>query len=308
MNFQRLEYFSVLASYLSYSKAAKQLYISQPALSKQISVLEEELGIKLFKRTKRSVLLTKEGEICLSKTKNILYNYRDLLNWSESVQGSQYPSLRFGYYGLLMQDVVPVILQNLWKVHPTTEVSLRLQGINTLLSSLISGKLDASIITSTYYSHLPNINYQRICTIDYKLVVPSNHRLAGREIVHLEELKDEDFIIFSKENFPQTYSSTMTLCEKYNLKPRVTYECEDPLTLYLMIESGKCITVASSRRNALKAYNVKLIDLDCYSADLKKDILAIWNSDNDNPTIPFLLQAIETTFLSLGSDDGINMI
>ena len=65
MNIERLEYFSTLAAYLNYSKAAKQLYISQPSLSKQISQLEKELGVPLFNRSRHMVALTPEGQECL---------------------------------------------------------------------------------------------------------------------------------------------------------------------------------------------------------------------------------------------------
>lgn len=303
MKIQMLEYFVTLASYLHYSQAAKQLYISQPALSKHINALEKELGVKLFKRNKHTVTLTPEGEVCLAKANNVIFAHRDMIEWADSVKAAKMPSLKIGYYGMFLQDVVFLLLQNLWKINPKAEVSLRWQGINSLLPSLRNNWLDIVIINEYYFENLKGLDFEKVCSLDYKLALPSHHPLTQRKRVRLDELQNEKFIFYSQKEYVQSYNSTLTLCQKYGLSPNIAIECVDSVTFALMIQSGKYIAICPARYNSLYAYDIKLVDLDCDPQDIQCDIVAVWNTDNKNPLIPLFRESIKMTCRSL--QDGM---
>lgn len=292
MHIKQLQYFVSVASYLSFSKAAQHLYISQPALSKQIKLLEDELGLTLFTRNKRSVTLTPIGEEFYARAKNVISDYNDLLEWTSAIS-KQNSSLVIGYSGFIFQDILSSILKNMEEYYPQIHVCIRQKNINQLSGLLKKDKIDIAISNSSYFLEQNNINCVKLCTIRYKLIVSSDHPLAKRPSVRFEELKNENFIVFSKQEFLNTYNETLHMLQNHNIIPPKIYECDDPTTFYMLVQAGKGIAIAGAREKSLHGYDIKLVDIE--DLNLHKDIFAIWNASNINHGIPYFLKVAQKT-------------
>lgn len=145
MTTKTLEYFLVVVKHLNISKAAKELFISQPALSKQISQLEAELGVSLFDRTKHSLKLTYAGEVLLSETNELFNKREELLQRVRAAGNVSENDLHLCHMPGALNYHVADVLAQFQSRYP--EIDLKLTGSlpSQIFSDLLNGKIDAGI-------------------------------------------------------------------------------------------------------------------------------------------------------------------
>lgn len=292
MNIERLEYFSTLAAYLNYSRAAERLYISQPSLSKQITQLERELGVQLFQRSKHRVTLTKEGQECLAIIRPLLNDYQKLKDWANEKTTSQPSySICIGYYGMLLRDIVLNVVNGLLTRQPNMDVSLKNYSPSAVISALQSDTIDLAILRDSYCASLEDINKEKLCTVRQYLLVPLNHPLAQRAHVHMSELKEEAFIDLFQKDSPQGHNDMLLLCHKYGLEPRITHVCDDPNSYIMMIQGGRGLGISHAYQNSVIT-GIKSVALDCCKEDLDSDVMAVWKKETDKSNTRFLTKTI----------------
>lgn len=287
MNIERLEYFSTLAAYLNYSRAAEQLFISQPSLSKQIAQLEKELGVPLFHRNKHMVTLTKEGEECLALVRPLLKDYRNLKEWAAVKSTTQpTPSICIGYYGMLLQDVVLATVNGLMTRQSNMDISLKNFSPSAVIASLENGIIDLAILRDSYCRGIKGIRAERLCTIRQYLLVSKTHPLADRAVVRPADLKEENFIDLFQKDSPQGHDDMLLLCRKYGLEPRISHCCDEPNSYFMMIQSGRDLGISHACPNSAIS-GIRLIELDCRDEDLTSDIMAVWKKEKEktNPKL-----------------------
>ena len=143
MTTKTLEYFLVVVKHLNISKAAKELFISQPALSKQISQLEAELGVSLFDRTKHSLKLTYAGEVLLSETNELFNKREELLQRVRAAGNVSENDLHLCHMPGALNYHVADVLAQFQSRYP--EIDLKLTGSlpSQIFSDLLNGKIDA---------------------------------------------------------------------------------------------------------------------------------------------------------------------
>ena len=288
MTLKQLEYFLAVAACQNISQAAAQLFISQPALSKQIQSLEKETGITLFERSWHMLALTPLGEEFYQRAKALCYDYHDLISWSQSVGEQGESSLVIGYSGFLLQDILPDILRKMWEKWPKANISIRQANVGDLSGLLGKRKLDVAISTSSYSPPDREIAREIICSLPYRILLSGHHPLAGQKALHLEALSKEPFILFSQQEYFNTYSETLSLLQHYGINPPQLIECGDPTSYYLLIQSGKGVSVNAVRENAIRGYDIRILQIEPQLQE-KKDMLAIWNKNQSNPLIPSFL-------------------
>lgn len=182
MTTKSLEYFLVVVKHLNISKAAKELFISQPALSKQISQLEAELGVSLFDRTKHSLKLTHAGEVLLSET-NELFKKQDELRQRVRAAGNvSEDALRLCHMPGALNYHVADILAQFQEKYP--EIRLNLIGSlpSQIFSNLLNGKIDAGFILATTTTCPEPLKMQTLHEAQLSLAVPKaiNMRITVR--------------------------------------------------------------------------------------------------------------------------------
>jgi DNA-binding transcriptional LysR family regulator len=142
MNFQRLRYFVVVAEELNFSRAAERLRMAQPPLSYQIKRLEEELGVQLFHRTKRSVRLTDAGRLLLVEARGLLVHAEQTASVVHRVGQGEVGRLTVGFVPSAANRVLPPILRAFGERFPSVELLLREVDPDRLLRGLSDGRVD----------------------------------------------------------------------------------------------------------------------------------------------------------------------
>ena len=202
MTTKSLEYFLVVVKHLNISKAAKELFISQPALSKQISQLEAELGVSLFDRTKHSLKLTHAGEVLLSET-NELFKKQDELRQRVRAAGNvSEDALRLCHMpGALNYHVADILAQFQEKVSGNQAKSDR-KPSKSDFSNLLNGKIDAGFILATTTTCPEPLKMQTLHEAQLSLAVPKGHKYEDYREISFHDISDETLLYLSEQEAP----------------------------------------------------------------------------------------------------------
>ena len=284
MGLRQLRYLSKLASTGSYRRAARELGVSQPTLSRQIQDLERELGVTLFDRNHRPAQLTPAGELYL-RTVARVFQELDLAR-AEVAAASATPedrSLR-----LLVAPwghvYVPRLIGAFFREHGTVALDVRrYDSIGDLVQQVGSGEMDVALaaIQAGSYDLLTGLHYHSLLVEKYGLVVSVEHHLAGRSPVRLEELAGERFILSSLYDFQR--AALEEGMRRTGTAPCVTIEARQELMMALVAENlGIGVTTPTVGHSS--AWHVAFLDVE--GPFIASEIVLLWSPDSlDNPVV-----------------------
>lgn len=232
MEFHQLRYFIAAAEDLSVSKAAARLHVSQPALSRQIAVLEEELGVPLFDRIRKRIHLTEAGRFFLPRARQLICDAETGLQQVREQFGKARRTLRLGFLSLFLDDLVAPAVREFRQRHPRTQVSLYELPPRAQLDRLRARELDAAILGNIEDRDRSEFAIQRLASYTMAAVLPEEHPLAGRKSVKLAALKKENWVSLSDSAFPGRREFLRRACARAGFEPAIASEL-DSITLLL---------------------------------------------------------------------------
>jgi DNA-binding transcriptional LysR family regulator len=193
IDFRHLETFCRVADLRSFSKAADDLFLTQPTVSGRILSLEQSLSLRLFDRASREVRLTKSGKIFLEYASRILSFRKDLLNalseFSQGIRGD----LSLGTSTIPGEYLLPKLIGDFKKEHPSFIVSLKIADTKEIIQYVLQGMVEFGIVGAKL-NH-PSLHYEKYEEDEIIVVAPSDHPLTRKKRVALEELLKEPWII-----------------------------------------------------------------------------------------------------------------
>ncbi|MCM3634314.1 LysR family transcriptional regulator [Paenibacillus camelliae] len=228
MDLLSLRYFQVVANVQSMTKAAEILHISQPALSKMIKHLENELTVELFDRTGKYIRLNEYGRRFLEKVNLSLQTLEDgkqeLLDLAERSVGTIVILVQVGSY------LLPDMITKFRELHPGVQFKLLLHDQDAATYPLF----DLCISSAPF--RIPGTSAEQLLTEDIMLALPSDHRYAERKSIRLDELAKDGFI--SLKSGKRLRETTDLLCRTAGFTPQIVYECDDPAMVRSLVQAG----------------------------------------------------------------------
>ena len=188
MSFRRIEYFLSVAKHLNFTKAARECFVAQAAISQQIKQFEEELGFKLFERGGAAVSLTPAGEYFARQCQGVLSQYNGAVKQARSIADGEKRDLRLGINGPFAQDSIPGFLRQFRQIYPESAITLREGGREEMLDALTKEELDVIIIPD--YGLCLDEHYEalELSSERAKFMTGPHTPLAGRRYVSPAEL------------------------------------------------------------------------------------------------------------------------
>lgn len=282
MNFSQIKCFLAAADCLSFTKAAERLYLSQPVLSRQIAAMEDELGITLFVREKKSVRLTPAGEVMAEGMKELAEDYQLLVEKAAALHKGYAGSINIGMIdGQLLCPPYSDGLTAFHDAHPDVRVNLSRHTIAGLRRALEDGDVDIGFAASFNVDDMDDLDYITVGTAKTYLVVPKSHPLANEENLTLDDFKDDIFL-----TLPAEESSVINRNTGSWGKVR-TLEAPNIAALALWLEAGYGIfplNVNHQLRN-----NPNLIFKDIPGLGESTEIIA-WKKGSKNPLIKLFIE------------------
>ena len=275
IDLRHLRCFQAVAEELHFRRAAERLGIAQPALSRTIQNLEEELGVTLFDRSNRLVRITKAGETFLRGSRSVLNGFEQSVEATRRVHLGKSGSLRVGYTDFAIAGDLPDHLRLFKDRQPDISLHLRHAVTTDQLRMLEAGDLDFGFLTGTI-----NRDGYAQCTVQserFVCVVYDGHPLARRKSIRLQELANEDFVHGSTRDWEYFFSYMIPMCRRAGFEPRIVQEGLNSAAILGLVACGMGITILTDWVCGVVGPGLRIIPLRDVTDRL--DTNAVWRTD-----------------------------
>lgn len=239
MNLRDLRYLVALAEYKHFGKAAEASFVSQPTLSTQIRKLEEELGVALFERAPRKVMLTDVGREIVARARAILDDVEQIRGIARRTMDPESGTIRLGIFPTLGPYLLPHVVPQIRARFPRLELLLVEEKTEVLLKQLHEGRLDAAVLAQPL--HEDRLHQEFLFEEPFVLAVPRGHALASRKMLKLDDLADQSLLLL--EDGHCLRDQALEACQLAGANERAGFRATSLETLRQMVGSGVGITL-----------------------------------------------------------------
>ena len=298
MELHHLRAFSIIAESRSFSKAARQLHVSQPPLSRHIHQLEEELGVKLFVRSTSGVELTREGLMLLEKARTVLAEADGFVELAGRAKTGVTNRLRVGMARGLCEVVNRIRLHLMSRV---PEITIEGSDIASSSQHRALEERTIDIGVSRHVADDPAVRCEMLFRERFVVVVSENNPLSKRKSLQLKQLADEPLLLHKREWAALSYDKILQLYANADVTPNiVTLQAEpgDQASM-LAVASGKGISLALQSpvsRSYLPVTGVAEVPLEDPDAQLQVQVA--WRNGETSRTVQQFLEAAREVFPS----------
>ncbi|MDW7671103.1 MAG: LysR substrate-binding domain-containing protein [Bacillota bacterium] len=292
MEMRQLKCFASVAEYLSFTEAARHLYVAQSAVSQQIAALEKELGVSLFQRNKRSVKLTNAGQVLLKETQFLLSRMNEAVEKARQADVGLIGTLRIGFLGYTERIILPPLIRRFRKLYPQIELKLDQYHHGELIEMLSNEELDIGFTLAFGIEPVSSLDVQTIFQENISVVMHEDHPMASLKTVDLAALASEPFVVINRRESPQGYQQTLQICSNHGFTPRIEHEPRLMQTLLMLVDAGLGISILPLSAQLQASDTLRFIPLK--EQQQGHELVAAWKRNNTNPSIPLFLKEIET--------------
>jgi DNA-binding transcriptional LysR family regulator len=272
MELRHLRYFEAVARHSHVTRAAAELHIAQPALSKQVSQLEHELGVALFDRVGRNVRLTEAGEALLPHARAVMAQVEAARAEMAERIGLRRGRATVGAPPTVGNQLLPPVLASFNRRYAGIELRLHESGVQTLLDLLETGLTDVAVVTLPVDDE--NLTVVPIFSEEMVIAVWPGHPMAGRADVAISELSGEPWVL-SPENY-ELREAALSACERAGFTPRVVLDGGETDTILRFVAAGLGIALVP-RLAVQNAHD--LVALRVSDQKLERSLGVVWRGD-----------------------------
>lgn len=243
MDIRQLEYFLELSKTKNFRKASEQLHVSQPALSKSIRQLEEDLGTVLIERTNKSFELTDTGEVLVKRAAFLLEQFNDIYKEIDNVKLSHQGEIKIGVPNILGNLCYFELICEFQKKYPGIHISVIGEGTKDINDALRNETIDLGIgmLSGNYQILMKDLRVIPLTHDHAVLVVNKERPYSSLKSISISELRDEKFIMINEQFM--LYDDSMRICSEAGFTPNVVAKSSQWDFVLKMVESGFGVTM-----------------------------------------------------------------
>lgn len=284
MDTQTLRNFIKLAETLHFTKASEQVFMAQPALSRQIRQLEETIGAELFKRNKRNVSLTKAGVYFKQAAQQTLDQLNYAITRAKQIHNGEAGEIRIGYTHSIVQSILPGIIKEIRSEFPDVKTVLREMNNVEQYRDLTEQKIDIGFATNPIVPE--NLKSKVFFKDVFVAVLPSNHHLLREQKFDLSALANEPFILPHAVEGSDYVYTVESICLDAGFVPNVVHHTSSVSSALKLVEAGLGVTIEPKASLSGQHLAIKYIELDNISQKVQSTIL--WNDNTESEHLPIL--------------------
>ncbi len=255
--------FVTLASELHFRKASERLFLSQPALSKQIRKLEEKLGGRLFTRTRRKVALTEAGAVLLPKARRLIQETESLVTITRSALEGRAGTLRVGFGIASVSEILPPTILRFRRDYPDIELHMRDMSTPSQVAALLDDRLDAGILRLPIaHPELMSIPLFRERLV---LAVPTPSARPSKE--SLTSYRNKPFIFLPGSASETFHHHALELCRRAGFTPHVVQEASEVFTILNLVRANLGVSLVPSAAMRMNVPGVRFVELRMKEAE-----------------------------------------
>jgi DNA-binding transcriptional LysR family regulator len=292
MELRHLRYFVGVGEEQHFGRAAARLHIAQPALSRQIQDLEEEVGFKLFERLPRGVRLSAAGKLFLQDARRILQEVNEAAGRAGRVARGLSGTLRVGFTeNASWRGAVPDSFRRFRERHPDAELQLQPAASLEQLEAIRSGRLDGGFVNFMPKSD-PELDQLLVAIQHVELAAPKRHALTKLKKLRLRDLTDIPFVWFPRWASPAFYDRLMHECYRGGLKsPRIVQEGLNEATILSLVSTGLGVgwVVGTARWRSPDT----VVILPVADLIMPLPLALAWRRDNTSPLLAHFIGEVQ---------------
>ena len=289
MELRHLRYFVVLAEELHFGRAARRLAISQPPLSVAIRQLEASVAAQLFERNSKEVRLTPAGQALQVSARRLLQQAEEAAAEARDVSQGSAGRLRIGFVGAMLYRGLPQALARFRAAHPAVRITLAELNSGEQMTELLHDRMDIGFV---HTSRMPaELRHVLLLSEPFVACLPAGHRLARRRAVLLADLRDEPFVLFSRNASPDYHERILSICADAGFRPEVRHEVRHWLSVVSLVSQGLGVALVpdAMRHAALRGAVFRPLEEDV----ARSDAYGVWRDGPGNVLIQGFLQAMQ---------------
>ncbi len=280
MELRHLRYFCAVADFGTFSKAGRELHVSQSAISEQIADLEREIGGALLDRGTRRTRLTPQGQVFLAEARKTLIAADRAVDMTKRSMQGQVGTLAIGFFLWGAGGFFARIIREYRKLYPNVKLSLYEMHTLVQMDALTTGKIDVGFTRPLEPPFDRTLQAELLYRDPIVVALPKDHRLAGGP-VRVDALAGERFVTCERENTPALYDSMLALCSSAGFSPQIVNSSSTWSSVLTLVESGEGVALVPSGVRHLRTPGVVFCELQPETTHI--GIAVAWNPENAGP-------------------------
>lgn len=305
---RQLRYFVVLAQELNFRKAAEQLFITQPALSHQIALLEATLGVRLFERDRRQVALTSEGKALLDDARDLVAAGNAILTKARRMGAANASTLRVGFAEYANRiEIAEMVCSAFQSRHPEAKMTVTEGYSRTLLPALRDRRLDVAFTIIPPAEDFGDLEREVVINERPGLLLPANHHLSKRAEVPISALAGEQLLLADRWVNPALYDLVAGWLSQSGAQPRFlkvggsgVYTFD---TVLRVVQSGEAVGLAAATLTRNLPSGVAFRPITGSAPHFQ--VAAVWSPTSASPLVTDFLDIIRDL---RGANRSLSMI
>lgn len=284
MESRHLRYFIAVAEHLNFSRAAEKLHMSQPPLSQRIRKLEEEIGVRLFDRSRHNVQLTEGGRVLLEWARTIIGDIERAALSTQRAHRGETGRLVIGFMHSAPYDLLPRLLRRFRHRYPEVQLGLREMSKADQLVALQEGRIDIGLSRPPIIAD--GLETQTVFREKLVLALPAHHSLARHRTLKLSMLANHPFIGYSRE-ITVLNGVIFHACQMAGFSPQVVQDSAQLHTIVSLVSAGIGVAIVPASAKKIKLDNV--VYRETKDLTMRAEIVLAWRRNNPLPvTLEFL--------------------
>ncbi|MHA3775228.1 LysR family transcriptional regulator [Verrucomicrobiota bacterium sgz303538] len=226
MELRHLRYFIAVAEESNVTRAAARLRIAQPALSRQMRDLEEELNVLLFDRTNAGIRLTAAGTVFLKHSRSIVSALSVAVRETQAAAGAAPRRLTVGFLGAFQLSLLQPVITEVQAAFPGLELDFFQGMVSEQVNALRDGKIDLAFVTLPV--DFEGLAHAVVIRRDLMVALPMQHRWASKDEIPLEDLAGEKMVMGNRDSRPEFYDYLVQICREAGFTPKIVKEVGGP--------------------------------------------------------------------------------
>jgi DNA-binding transcriptional LysR family regulator len=268
MELRHLRYFVAVAEEENVTRAAAKLHVAQPAVSRQIRDLEEELGVTLLERTAKAVRLTEPGRLFLAEARAVLQRADEAIVAVRAVADGAAGELHVGYAPSLTVEILPRALRRFQAEFPKVRVALHDFSTSEMLAGLREGSLHLALTIEPAGDQLRGLRFHELARYPMCVAVAPGHPFARSRSLTLAKVATEPLIAYSRADYPEYHDSLAATFALVGRPPAIVEEHDSVTSLIAAVEAGHGLALVPSCMNCMVGPRLKILPLTPPSAPI----------------------------------------
>jgi DNA-binding transcriptional LysR family regulator len=293
MELRHLRYFVAVANGLNFRQAAKRLHISQPPLSRQIHDLENELGTKLFDRSKQKLALTPAGECFLKESREILSHVQRAVQLAQAASRGEAGQLRIAILPPIGGLFLPPAIRAFRQRFPVVDLTILDLPPQEQIAALMDRRIDIGFVPLPVVEMNPALEFETVREVELMVALPPGHRLGRQRQLTLRKLAGEPFVMLKRSSAVSLHDWVSNLCGEAGFEPRVIKLADGPTSILELVSAGFGVALLPG---IFERFPSDAAFRPLPPTTPKFHLSLAWRRDNESPLLRAFLEILRTRF------------